>query len=145
VLIGAAIAVVGGAAAAIPFLTGPGLPPLERERPGIEAAMEQYRIAYRNRDLRAVGAAFPMLPQNLRQAMERTFKDCLVYEVVHDGVKVQLAAGSETQAEVALRSTHTCTPQSGGPQTTNTREETYTLQKNGDAWVINGVKSAGSR
>lgn len=144
-LIGAALAVVAGAAVAVPFLTGPELTPLERERPAIEAAMERYRIAYRTRDLPAVATAFPTLPEDLRQTMQRTFKSCLVYEVIFDGVQVQLAAGSESQAEVTLRSTHTCTPQSGGRQTTTTQGETFTLRKDGEAWVINGVKQTASK
>jgi hypothetical protein len=82
----------------------------------------------------------------MRQTMQRTFDSCLVYDVAFDGVQVQVAADSETQAEITLRSTHTCTPQSGGQQTTTTRDETFTLRKDGDAWVINGVKSfAGGR
>jgi serine/threonine protein kinase len=142
----AAVALIAGAAVAVAFLTGPEPTPLERERPGIEAAMERFRIAYRNRDLPAVATAFPTLPERLRRTMQRTFEGCLVYEVIFDGVQVQVGAGSETQAEVTLRSTHTCTPQSDGQQTTTTQDETFTLRKDGQAWVINGVTSlAGGR
>lgn len=139
----AAVVLLVGGAAAIPWLTGPPPSPLERERPRIEAAMERYRIGYRTRDLPAVAAAFPALPQNLRQTMQRTFTNCLVYEVIFDEMQVQLAAGNETLAEVTLRSTHTCTPQSSGPQTTTMQDETFALRKNGDAWVIDGVKQTG--
>ncbi|MBI2187827.1 MAG: serine/threonine protein kinase [Acidobacteria bacterium] len=145
VLGGAAVVLVGAALAAMPWLSSPPPSPLERERPAIEAAMERYRIAYRNRDLPAVAAAFPTLPADLRQTMQRTFKACLVYEVTFDGMQVQLAPGSETQAQVTLRSTHTCTPQSGGPPTTATQSETFALQKNGDAWLIGGVKQSTNR
>jgi serine/threonine protein kinase/ketosteroid isomerase-like protein len=138
----AAVILLAGAAVAVPWLTAEPPNLLERERPGIEAAIEQYRIAYRNRDLPAVAAAFPALPQDLRQTMQRTFKNCLVYEVVFDQMQVRLIGDGEAAAEVTLRSTHTCTPQSGGRQTTATHDETYVLRKNGDAWMINGVKSA---
>jgi serine/threonine protein kinase/ketosteroid isomerase-like protein len=138
----AAVILLAGAAAAVPWLTAEPPNLLERERPGIEAAIEQYRIAYRNRDLPAVTTAFPTLPQDLRQTMQRTFANCLVYEVIFDQMQVQLAGDGEAAAEVTLRSTHTCTPQSGGRQTTATQDETYVLRKNGDAWMINGVKSA---
>jgi serine/threonine-protein kinase len=137
-----AVALLAGAALAMPWLTGPPPSPLEQERPAIEAAMERYRLAYRNRDLEAVTTEFPTLPASLRQTMQRTFKGCLVYEVVFDGVQVQLAAQSDAEAEVALRSTHTCTPQSGGPQTVSAQNETYTLRKDGEAWVIDGVKTS---
>jgi serine/threonine-protein kinase len=142
---GAVVVLVGGAFAALPWLTGPPPSPLERERPGIEAAMERYRIGYRNRDLPAVAAAFPALPQALRQTMQQAFTSCLVYEVTFDGMQVQLAPGSDTQAEVTLQSTHICTPQSGGPQTTTAQDETFALQKTGDAWMIGEVKSVARR
>jgi serine/threonine-protein kinase len=140
------VALVAGAAVAVAFLTGPEPTPLERERPGIEAAMERYRIAYRNRDLPAVTTAFPTLSESMRRTMQRTFDGCLVYEVIFDGVQVQVTADSDRRAEVTLRSTHTCTPQSGGRQTTITQDEIFTLRKDADTWVISGVKAfAGAR
>ena len=142
VLGGAAAVLIVGAAAAIPWLTAPPVSVLDRERPGIEAAMERYRIGYRNRDLRAVAAAFPTLPQELRQAMQRTFASCLVYEVTFDEVRVQMNPDDDARAEVALRSAHTCTPQSGGRQTTTAQDETFSLQKNGETWAIGGVTSS---
>jgi hypothetical protein len=139
---GIAAVLVVGAAAAIPWLTDPPVSVLDRERPGIEAAMERYRIGYRNRDLRAVAAAFPTLPQEMRQTMQRTFASCLVYEVTFDQVRVQVNPDDDARAEVALRSTHTCTPQSGGRQTTTAQEETFTVRKSGEMWVISGVTSS---
>ena len=138
----AAVALLAGAAVAVAFLTGPEPTPLERERPAIEGAMERYRIAYRNRDLPAVATTFPMLSESMRRTMQYMFDSCLVYEVIFDGVQVRLSNDKETQAEVTLRSTHTCTPQSGGRQTTTTQDETFTLGKDGDGWVISGVKSS---
>jgi len=144
VIAGAGAAVlVAGAAVAIPFLRPPPQDPLTRERPAIEAAMERYRVGYRNRDLPAVVAAFPSLPQPTRQAMQRTFAGCLVYEVTFDGVQLQLAPADEAQAAVSLQSTHTCTPQSGGRQTTTTQRETFTLRKNGETWMIDAVARTG--
>lgn len=132
-------ALVVGAVAAIPWLTAPPPSTLERERPGIEAAMERFRMGYRNRSLGAVAAAFPTLPRQTRQAMERTFTNCVVYEVTFDAVQVQIPPTDEATAQVDVSSTHTCTPQSGGGQTTTQERETYTLRKDGDAWVISGV------
>jgi hypothetical protein len=137
---GTAITMMVGAALAVPFLTAPPPTPLEREQSGIEAAMERYRIAYRNRDLPAVATAFPTLPQDLHEAMTRTFENCLVYEVTFGGMEVQLTGGSDTQAEVTVRSTHTCTPQTGAGDRATSRDETFTLRKAGDGWVISAVK-----
>jgi len=141
---GATVVLLAGATMAVPWLTGPPPSPIEREGPGITAAMERYRVGYQNRDLAAVATAFPTLPQDLRQTMQRTFKECLVSEVRFEGMQVQLAP-EETRADVTLRSTHTCTPQSGGRQTTSTQDEAFMLRKNGDAWVIDGVKQTGAK
>ena len=143
ILIGSAAAVlVVGAAAAIPWLTAPPPSALERERPSIEAAMERYRLAYRNRSLEGVAEAFPALPRDARQAMQKTFTNCLVYEVTFAGMKVDLSPTDETLAQAALTSTHTCTPQSGGRDTTTTQRETFALRKTGDSWLIDSVTRA---
>ena len=140
ILIGAgAAAVAVGAAAALPWLTAAPPSALERERPAIEAAMERFRVGYRNRDLPTVTAAFPSLPRELRQTMEKTFANCLVYEVVFDEVSIAVPPGDESAAEAAIRSTHTCTPQSGGRETTAGHNDLFTLKKNGDAWTIGGI------
>lgn len=140
VLIGSAVVAIGvGAVVGVPWLTGPPPSALERERPAIEAAMERFRMGYRNRSLAAVTAAFPTLPRQTRQAMESTFSNCVVYEVTFDAVQVQIPPTDETTAQVNVSSTHTCTPESGGGQTTTRERDTYTLRKNGDAWVIAGV------
>jgi serine/threonine protein kinase/ketosteroid isomerase-like protein len=136
---GAAVAFAAAAAVAIPYLSGPPPDPLEVERPEIEAAMERFRMGYRNRDMDAVLAAFPDIPGNVRQTMQRQFDTCIVYEVTFDQMNVALIPGDAAVAEADIRSTHTCTPQSGGRQTTATQHEVYTLRKNGDRWVLNGV------
>jgi serine/threonine-protein kinase len=142
-LIGAAVlAVAGGAVIALPYLSGPPPDPLEVELPAIQAAMERFRVGYRNRDMNAVLAAFPQLPRDLRQTMGRTFDNCIIYEVTFDQMNVALAPADATVAEADVRSTHTCTPQSGGRETKVTQHELYTLRKNGEQWVLNGVTRA---
>ena len=138
VLIGAAaVAIAAGAFVALPYLSGPPPDPLEVERPAIEAAMERFRVGYRNRDMDAVLAAFPELPAAVRQTMARAFDTCIVYEVTFDQMNVALPDTAAAEADV--RSTHTCTPQSGGRQTTATQHEVYTLRKDGAGWIVSGV------
>jgi len=145
--VSAAVLIFCGAAA-IPWLTAAPPAPLERERPGLRAAMERFRIGYRNRDMDAVVAAFPTLPRDLRQRFDRTFRDCLVYEVTFDQMTLTLAPSDFMTAEAEVYSTHTCTPQSGAREVTGSEHNVYTLQKNGKDWVISGVSrpqsSAGS-
>lgn len=155
----AVVAMVAGAAVAFPFLKAAvplpkaaGAPflkaeppnPLEVQRPGIDAAMERYRGGYRNRDLAAVTAVFPALPPQLKQEMQKTFASCLLYEVVFADMAVMLTSSDNAHAEVDVRSTHTCTPQSGGYQTTRTQRDVFTLEKQGDSWLITGVRAAAS-
>jgi hypothetical protein len=127
--------------ALIPWLTAAQADRLERERTGVAAAMERFRIAYRNRDLEAVRTAFPRLPGAAEKTMARTFADCLVYEVIFDEVALVLTSADSAVAEADVRSTHTCTPQSTGPQKSTVHHDVYTLGKHGDTWVIDDVES----
>ena len=99
--------------------------------------MERFRIAYRNRDLNAVRAAFPALPQDTQRALQRTFTDCLVYDVMVDQMAIELTLTNVGVADV--HSTHTCTQKTGGRETTSTRHDVYTLRRDGKSWVIDGV------
>ena len=100
-----AIAVVIGVALTIPWLTAAQADRLERERTGVAAAMERFRIAYRNRDLEAVRIAFPRLPGEAEKTMARTFADCLVYEVIFDEVALVLTSADSAVAR-GRRSKH---------------------------------------
>ncbi len=142
VLVGSgAAALVVSAAATFPWLTAAPADPIDQERPGIAVALERFRIGYRTRDLEAVRAAFPTLRRDVQQMMQRTFSACLVYEVTFDQVAIELASTDAAVAQADVRSTHTCTLQSGGRQTTATRHDVYTLRKDGDIWIIDAVAS----
>jgi serine/threonine protein kinase len=130
-------ALVVAAAAAIPYFNRTPVDPLDEARPAIEAAMERFRIAYRNRDLNAVRAAFPALPQETQRGLQRTFTDCLVYDVIVDQMAIELTLTNVGVADV--HSTHTCTQKTGGRETTSTRHDVYTLRRDGKSWVIDGV------
>jgi eukaryotic-like serine/threonine-protein kinase len=139
-LIGAAVVVLTVGAATAAFLSGRLNPPPEDpatvERPRIIATMADYRSAYRNRNLAGVVKVFPELPADMRQAMEQAFTDCLVYEVQFGNMDVAFDAADPSNATVDVRSTHTCTPNSGGRQTNASHHEVYSLKKAGDAWLI---------
>ena len=143
ILVGSAAgALVIAAAAAIPWLTAAPPNMLEQERPGIEAAMERFRSAYRSRNLQGVAEVFPTLPREERQTMQRAFSNCLVYEVTFADMQVAMNPTDATLAQVDVRSTHTCTPNSGGRQTTTDQRDVFTLRKNGDTWSIDGAVRA---
>lgn len=103
--------------------------------------MERFRIGYRNRDLEAVRMAFPGLRPDAERAMARTFADCLVYEVIFDEVTLVLTSADSAVAQADVRSTHTCTPQSTGPQKSTIHHDVYMLGKHDDTWVIDDVES----
>ena len=104
--------------------------------------MGRFRTAYRNRNLEGVTERFPTLPGETRQAMQRSFSDCLVYEVTFADMRVELDPTDATLAQVDVRSTHVCTPNSGGRQTTTAHRDVYTLRKSGDAWRIDNAVQA---
>ena len=143
ILVGSAAgALVVAAVALIPWLTAAPPDALERERPGIEAAMERFRTAYRNRNLEGVTEVFPTLPGETGQAMQRSFDDCLVYEVTFADMQVEMNLTDATQAQVDVRSTHTCTPNSGGRQTIAGQHDLFSLRKSGDDWRIDSAVPA---
>ena len=143
VVVGSAVgALVLAAAAAIPWLLAEPQSDLERELPGIEEAMGRFRTAYRNRNLEGVTEVFPTLPGETRQAMQRSFSDCLVYEVTFADMRVELEPTDATQAQVDVRSTHICTPNSGGRQITTGQHDVFTLRKSGDGWRIDSAVQA---
>ena len=140
ILLGSAAgALVIAAVALIPWLTTAPPGALERERPGIEAAMERFRTACRNRNLEGVTEVFPALPPETGQAMQRSFDDCLVYEVTFANMQIDMDPANEALAQVDVRSTHTCTPNSGERQTTGEQHDLFTLQKSGDGWYIDSA------
>lgn len=138
----AAGALVIAAAAVIPWLTAAPPNELERERPGIEAAMGRFRTAYRNRNLEGVTEVFPTLPLATGQAMQRSFDDCLLYEVTFADMQVEMNPTDATLAQVDVRSTHTCTPDSGGRQITTAQRDVFILRKSGDTWRIDSAVRA---
>ena len=73
--------------------------------------------------------------------MARTFAECLVYEVIFNEVTLVLTSPDSAVAQADVQSTHTCTPQSTGPQKTTVHHDVYTLGKHGDAWLIDNVES----
>ena len=142
-VIGSAVGALAlGAAAAIPWLTATPPSDLERERPGIEETLGRFRVAYRNRNLEGVMGVFPTLPGETRQAMQRLFNDCLVYEVTFGDMQVELDPTDATLAQVDVGSTHICTPNSGGRQITTAQREVFTLRKSGDGWLIDSAVQA---
>ena len=101
--------------------------------------MERFRTAYRNRNLEGVTEVFPTLPGETGQAMQRSFDDCLVYEVTFADMQVDMSPTDATQAQVDVRSTHTCTPNSGGRQTIAEQHDLFSLSKSGDDWRIDSA------
>ena len=144
VLIGGAEAVVVIGAVAAAYLSGalnrPPEDPMIAEPPRIEATMADYRSAYRNKNLAGVVKVFPALPADTKRSMQEAFGNCLVYEVMFANMQVKLDAANPTNAQVDVRSTHQCTPNSGGRQTNTSHHDVFSLKKVGDSWRIEGAE-----
>ena len=145
VLVGSILGVcVIAALSAVSWSRTPPPTPLERERPAIDAALERFRTAYRNRDMSAMLLVFPTIPDQTELAMQRTFNTCLVYEVKYDGVRVGMDPDDETLATADVRSSHTCTPKSGGREITTDEHDLISLRTDGDTWLVEGTSEAPS-
>ena len=90
----------------------------------------------------AMMLVFPTIPSEAETAMQRTFNTCLVYEVTYDGVRVGMDPSDETLATADVRSSHTCTPKSGGRETTTDKHDLISLRKDGDTWLVDGTSQA---
>jgi hypothetical protein len=139
----ALVALVGGAIVAIPMFTAQP-DPRETERPRVVDTMERFRTAYRTKNLNGMAAIFPALPAGLRQNMQRAFATCLLYDVRFSDMQVELNPDA-TEAQVNVRSAHECTPNSNERQTTTTRDDAFTLQRQNDNWVIASVVEKASK
>ena len=146
ILLGSILGV--GAIAVLSAMSWRATPPptaLEREGPAIDAALSQFRTAYRTRDIDAMMAVFPTLPPTTKQAMRRTFATCLVYEVTYDGIQVAIDPQNDTRATADVRSLHTCTPASGGRETTTDEHDIFSLRKQGEAWLVDKTQQTTNR
>jgi hypothetical protein len=74
--------------------------------------------------------------------MQRSFDDCLVYEVTFTDMQIELDPTDAALAHVNLRSAHTCTPNSGARQATTGHHDLFTLRKSGDTWQIANATAA---
>ncbi|NOT28355.1 MAG: serine/threonine protein kinase [Acidobacteria bacterium] len=143
ILVGSILGIcVIAALSAVSWTRTPPPSPLERERPAINEALERFRSAYRTRDMAAMLLVFPTIPSQAESAMQRTFNTCLVYEVTYDGVRVGMDPGDETLATADVRSSHTCTPKSGGRESTTDKHDLISLRKDGDTWLVDGTSQA---
>jgi hypothetical protein len=114
---------------------------LERERPGILAALAQYSAAYRNRSVEAMEAVFPALPRERRQAYERAFKDrrgCPALDVRFGAAEIFLGADGQ-QANVTVVATYVCKPATAQDDPQVPQADVFQLRKNGDRWQIIGM------
>lgn len=140
ILVGSAAgALIVAGSMAIPWLTPAPPDPVVQARRDVEAAMERFRTAYRNRNLEGVVQVFPTLPRDTRRAMQRSFNDCLVYEVTFSEMQVEVNPADATLAQADVRSLHTCTPNAGGRQSTTGQRDVFTLKKSGDTWRIDSA------
>jgi hypothetical protein len=128
-----------------PVTSPPAAPPpvvsvVDRERPAILAALEQYRNAYQRRSVAAMLDVYPSLPRERRQAYEKQFKDernCRALDVQFGPPEIFL--GGNGQANVTVMSTYVCTPVTGQAPPQQPQADVFQLRKSGDRWLITGM------
>jgi hypothetical protein len=110
--------------------------PLDRERPGLIAALGRFQAAYRDRDINAVIQVYPSLQREARQALQRSFENCRVYDVQFDDMRFLIDPSEPTTAQVNVRSTYTCTPRTGQRPVSAPQQDVFTLRKRAEVWLI---------
>jgi serine/threonine protein kinase len=127
------------AVSGLPWQPAPAPSTVERERPAIEAAFARFRLAYRNRDMDAMAAAFPTMAVESRAVIQQSFAPCLIYELTFDGVRIELDEADPARATADVHSTHVCTPRSAARPVTTERHDVFSLRKGETAWSIERV------
>jgi hypothetical protein len=116
------------------------VPALDREKPAILAALNNYRSAYRNASVPEMIAVFPELPRERRQAYERAFKnkrDCPALDVQFGAPEIFLSG--EDKASVTVLSTYICKPTTAQRDPEKPQTDVFQMRKAGDRWVITGM------
>ncbi len=134
-----ALAKRGQPAAAAPAATaavGPPEDPLGRERAGIVAALGRFQAAYRDRDINALLQVFPSLQREARQALERAFRDCRVYDVGFGEMELLLNPSDATAAQVTVATTYSCTVRTGQRPQVAAQRDVFVLRKRAGTWII---------
>jgi hypothetical protein len=138
---------VASPAGPAPASPSPATAAFDAERPGIMAALNRYQEAYRQRSVELLRKVYPSLPRETGQRLDRSFDNCVAYDVTFLSPTVALGADDPTKATVNVRSTYTCQPKSRQPQQAATVQEVFQLQKFGGVWLIDsaGVMDTGRR
>jgi hypothetical protein len=114
---------------------------LERERPGILSALDQYRNAYRTRSVEAMQDVFPTLPRERRQAYERAFKDrrgCPALDVQFGSADIFLGSDGQ-QANVTVMATYVCKAATAQADPEAPHADVFQLRKTSGRWQIVGM------
>ena len=107
------------------------------ERPGIERALERYREAFSARNLTALRAVYPLLPQEMSQRIDAKFRGCRAYAVSFaNNMTVALAENDPTAATVTVQTTYLCQPATIPVPDQRTVRDVFSLRKEAGEWVI---------
>ena len=114
--------------------------PLERERPGILAALNHYRAAYQSQSVDALRSVYPGLDREKAQAFERGMKDCRAFEVAFGEPDIALNGDN---AFVEVQSTYICTPKTRQRPPAEPVKDVFRLRKTATSWIIVGMGAMG--
>ena len=108
-------------------------------------AVNRFRFAYNQKDLKALAQVFPSMPRELSQEWERSFKNCRTVTLTYSNVQPALL--TPDTGIVRIRSTYTCQPPSRQAPIDIAQDDVFELQKAGDFWSIYnlGAMNAGRR
>jgi serine/threonine-protein kinase len=118
---------------------------MDRERPGMLEALTRYQNAYRERSIDALRKAYPSIPREMAQALQRAFRDCRDYDVALGNMQFALSPDDPTYGTVVVRSTYVCQPKSAQAAEPRSMNELFELRKVAGAWVIENAGAMNAR
>ena len=101
--------------------------------------MYRYRDGYKNKDVKAIGEAYPLLPRETRQDMEKQFRECRSADLTFGNMAIALGADDATTATVTVQTTYSCAPRVGKGELSSTEQGVFILHKADGVWFIDGI------
>ena len=115
--------------------------PAEVENAALVGALNKFRFAYRDQNMKALLEVYPTPPREMRQGFEKMFRDCKSTDVTFANMNTASIAQDSTSAIVTARSTYVCQPKSRQPAVENVQNDIFQLRKLGGIWVIDDMGS----
>lgn len=121
----------------------PGAGTLAGERPGIVRALQRYQDAHAARNLTALRAVYPNIPQETARRLEGQFRGCRAYDVSFGSdPTIALRENDPTAATATVQATYLCLSATTPTPDHRIVRDVFSVRKTAGEWLIERVDDA---